>query len=147
MKRIVILIALAGLVWNLGCSHCSQVEKENFLELSQRQESADKLPESRFSNNIVAGEITRGMNGHEVMASWGLPNVYLISRKKPEEYWIYYVEDKDTRAILIYTLIFNTEDELMDWDIDMKRYIDNSYVLNPAAIKEDTETKTSPSKR
>jgi len=132
---------------NLGCSCVTKVERENFVDSSFRDDYTKLNPESPFCQNIKNGEITRGMNVQEVMASWGLPNVYLVSTKKSEEYWIYYIRNEISSSILIYTLVFTDDSKLSDWDIDMKRFIDNSYVHNPESLKESITVDRTKSKR
>lgn len=132
---------------NLGCSCVTKVERENFVDSSFRDEYTKQNPESPFCENIKNGEITRGMSVQEVMASWGLPNVYLVSMKKSEEYWVYYIRNDLSSSILIYTLIFSDDSKLSDWDIDMKRFIDNSYVYNPESLKESVTVDRTKSKR
>jgi len=132
---------------NLGCSCVTKVERENFVDSSFRDDYTKLNPESPFCQNIKNGEITRGMNVQEVMASWGLPNVYLVSTKKSEEYWIYYIRNELSSSILIYTLVFADDSKLSDWDIDMKRFIDNSYVHNPESLKESITVDRTKSKR
>ena len=63
------------------------------------------------------------MDIYEVIASWGLPNVYLVSKEEPKEFWIYYVQDKESKSVLIYTLTFS-DIYLEGWDIDQKRFDD-----------------------
>lgn len=123
------------------------MERENFIDVSAREDYVRKHPESAYCLNIKNGEIIRGMNGEEVIASWGLPNVYLVSSRKAEEYWIYYVEDDISSSVLIYTLTFDQENALDGWAIDMKRYIDHSFVLNPATQAGDRKIDRSPIKR
>ncbi|HSG27664.1 MAG TPA: hypothetical protein VLA34_04225 [Candidatus Krumholzibacterium sp.] len=125
----------------------SQVERENLVDVASREDYAVLNPDCRYKENIRNGEIIRGMNSQEVMASWGLPNVYLVSRKRPEEYWVYYVQDPESSSILIYTLTFSEDNSLADWDIDMKRFTDHSVVYNPKMIIEDRETGSSSSKK
>lgn len=132
---------------NLGCSCMTRVERENFVDSSFRDEYTKLNPESPFCQNIKNGEITRGMNVQEVIASWGLPNVYLVSTKKSEEYWIYYIRNELSSSVLIYTLVFLDDSKLSDWDIDMKRFIDNSYVHNPESLKESVAADRAKSKR
>jgi len=113
----------------VGCSGISTVERAELTNLESREHYISSHPNSAYCENIRNGEIVRGMDIYEVIASWGLPNVYLVSRKKPHENWIYYVQDLDSRSILIYTLTFN--DNLLEgWDIDMKRFVDQRVVYD-----------------
>ncbi len=136
MKSLAIALAALVVFSDLGCSCVSRIERENFVDSSFRDEYTKLNPESPFCQNIRNGEITRGMNGQEVIASWGLPNVYLVSAMKAEEYWIYYIRNEASSSILVYTLIFAGDNMLSDWDIDMKRFIDNSFVFSPESLRE-----------
>jgi hypothetical protein len=124
------IIAALLVVCTIGCSGISTVEQANLTKLESREHFIAMNPNSLFCEYIRNGEIVRGMNIYEVIASWGLPNVYLVSRRDPSENWIYYVEDPDSRSILIYTLTFR-EDLLDTWDIDMERFVDQRIVYDP----------------
>lgn len=121
ISLVAILIAIAA----VGCSWVSTSEQASLTLPESREDYIEKNPGGAFNEYILNGEITRGMNSHEVLASWGFPNVYLASRKDPTEHWIYYVENEDSKSYLIYTL--NFADELLEgWDIDIKRFGDYS---------------------
>jgi len=113
----------------VGCSGISTVERAELTNVESREHYISTNPNSVFCENIRNGEIVRGMDIYEVIASWGLPNVYLVSQKQPHENWIYYVQDQDSRSILIYTLTF--DDNLLEgWEIDMKRFVDQRVVYD-----------------
>jgi hypothetical protein len=128
MHRLLSLLGAAFMLFHLGCSCTSSVERENFTAPEARQEYITEHPAGSYNENIQEGEITRGMNVYEVIASWGLPNVYMLSKTGPEEYWVYYVEDEGVSAIIIYTLAFS-DDILEDWEIDMKRFTGESTIV------------------
>ncbi len=113
----------------LGCSGVSTVEQADLTRLESREHFIELNPNSLFCEYVRNGEIIRGMNIYEVIASWGLPNVYLVSRQDHSENWVYYVEDRDSRSILIYTLTFR-EEMLETWEIDMKRFADQRIVFD-----------------
>ncbi len=142
MRKVVAVITVLIVMFSLGCSCISLVEKEDFVDICDREEYVSNHPESRFCDNIINGEIIRGMESSEVTASWGLPNVYLVSEKNPEEYWVYYIQNNDTRAVFIYTLIFDEENQLTDWDIDMKRFTNVGYIYSPGSMKEPEVVKS-----
>jgi hypothetical protein len=123
------VIAALLFLFMVGCSGLSTVERAELTNLESREHFISSNPNSIFCENIRNGEIIRGMNIYEVIASWGLPNVYLVLHKRPRENWIYYVQDQDTRSILIYTLTFN-DDLLEGWEIDMKRFVDQRVVYD-----------------
>jgi len=134
MRKIIISGTVLLFLLNLGCSCVSHVERETFQAPEAREAYAKSHPDGVYCQNIRNGEIVRGMNGHEVLASWGLPNVYLLSEKKPEEYWVYYTADNQANAVLIYTLTFDDEDQLADWDIDIKRFANQGFAMEPTKI-------------
>ncbi len=123
------IAALLVVAVMLGCSGVSTVERADLTRLESREHFIELNPNGLFCEYVRNGEIIRGMNIYEVIASWGLPNVYLVSRKDNSENWIYYVEDRDSRSILIYTLTFR-EDMLETWEIDMKRFADQRIVFD-----------------
>jgi hypothetical protein len=129
MKTMTKVIAALLFLSMVGCSGISTVERAELTNLESREHFISANPSSIYCDNVRNGEIVRGMNIYEVIASWGLPNVYLVARKEPRENWIYYVQDDDTRSILIYTLTFN--DNLLEgWEIDMKRFVDQRVVYD-----------------
>ena len=146
MRYFTILLTCLAISFAAGCSCTSQVEREELVDIASREDYIHLNPDGLYNENILQGEITRGMSGHEVMASWGLPNVYLISRKELEEYWVYYVEDGSSSSIIIYTLTFDDDNSLTDWDIDMKRFTDHSVVYDPKVQSEETVRSSSRSK-
>ncbi len=127
MRYASLLFAMPLLIFISGCSCTSQVEREDFTSSEAREIFIDGHPESAFQENIREGEIVRGMNGDEVIASWGMPSVYLTSRLKDEERFIYYIQDREANSVLVYMLDFDEDNILYDWDIDEKRL--SSYSL------------------
>ncbi len=123
MKITGILLTAVLLCAAIGCSGISRTEREYFTRPEAREQYIIDHPDCAHSDQIRNGEIVRGMDIYEVIASWGLPNVYLVSEKTPKEYWIYYVQEESSKAVLIYTLTFGGE-RLEDWDIGQKRFDD-----------------------
>jgi len=127
MRYMPFLLAMSLLIFISGCSCTSQIEREDFTSSAAREIYIEGHPESGFQENIRQGEIVRGMNEEEVIASWGMPNVYLTSRVKDEERLIYYIQDRGANTVLVYMLDFDADHILYDWDIDEKRL--SSYSL------------------
>ena len=123
MRTTGILIVAALLCTGIGCSHISHTEREFFTRPEAREQYIAANPDCQYSDQIRNGEIIRGMDIYEVIASWGLPNVYLVSKEEPNEYWIYYVQAEESKLVLIYTLTFR-DIFLEGWDIDQKRFDD-----------------------
>lgn len=144
MRFVMIICACALLIASIGCSCVSTVERANRTPAACREDYVKLHPDSPHAGSIVNGEIVRGMSAQEVMASWGLPNVYVVTRTSPTEQWIYYLRDRDALTMLIYTLTF-ADDTLQVWDIDQKRFVGQGIVsteankrLMPAATGEET---------
>ncbi|UCF05968.1 MAG: hypothetical protein JSV33_02720 [bacterium] len=137
MRYTTLLLVCIITATGFACSSISTLEREDLTALESREDYLRTHPEGLYNHCIRNGEITRGMDVYEVLASWGLPNIYLASRNKPEENWIYYVEDEDSRSVLVYTLTFKDE-ILREWDIDMKRFVDSRLVYEPSHQPETT---------
>jgi hypothetical protein len=122
--KLAFILAVAALIGSfIGCSGISQSERADFTRPEAREKFLAGHPQCLYHRQIQNGEIVRGMDIHEVMASWGLPNVYLATTGGTKEYWVYYVQVPDSRSVLIYTLAF-TDTRLDGWDIDQKRFDD-----------------------
>ena len=122
-----------------GCSGVSTVERGRFTATASRQEYCRENPDSRYLEYIGNGEIIRGMNGHEVIGSWGMPNVLLVSKDRSQKYWIYYAQNAESSSVMVFRLTFDTENVLVDWDVDMKRYANFSLVKSDATGAESGE--------
>ena len=127
MRYLPLLFALSLLILASGCSSTNQIEREDFVSSDAREIFIEGHPESAFQENIRNGEIIRGMNEDEVLASWGMPNVYLSSRVRDEERFVYYIQDRGANSVLVYMLDFDSDNILYNWDIDEKRL--SSYTL------------------
>lgn len=127
MRFMLILSAVALLATSYGCSCVSTVERATLTPPAARAEYIRYHPDGAHNDCIRNGEIMRGMSAHEVVASWGLPNVYVLTRRSPSEQWIYYIKDRDSLAMLVYTLGF-ADDTLRVWNIDQKRDVGQGIV-------------------
>lgn len=139
MKITGILLTVVLLGAAIGCSSISHTEREYFTRPEAREQYIIDHPNCTHSDQIRNGEIIRGMDIYEVIASWGLPNVYLVSKEQPKEYWIYYVQEEASKAVLIYTLTFGGE-HLEGWDIDQKRFDDYRIVSDMSVEAEPART-------
>lgn len=121
MRRMFYIILVGVIMLGSGCSTIGTVERENLVDPQLRADYIDKHPAGRFNQNIMNGEITRGMESDEVIASWGFPNVLLVDNESTSQYWVYYTSGADAGSVHIYTLNFDNSN-LVDWDIDIKRF-------------------------
>ncbi len=127
MKMIIILCGCALLAAFIGCSCVSTVERANRTPMACREDFVKLHPGCVHGESIVNGEIVRGMSSNEVLASWGLPSVYVVTKMSPLEQWIYYLKDRESLTMLIYTLTF-ADDTLQVWDVDQKRFVGQGIV-------------------
>lgn len=129
MRQTTILLITVLALSISGCSHLSTSEREEFIAIEAREDYIKLHPDCDYKKQIKSGEITRGMSIYEVIASWGLPNVYLLTEEGPLERCVYYTRDPDSRLLLIYNLTFE-ESLLKDWEIDAKRFVDQRVVFD-----------------
>jgi hypothetical protein len=135
MKMTLILCVCALIAASFGCSCVSTVERANRIPAACREDYVKLHPECDHGESIANGEIVRGMNSHEVLASWGFPSVYVVTRTSPTEQWIYYLKDRDSLTMLIYTLTF-ADDTLQVWDVDQKRFVGQGIVSTDVTKRE-----------
>lgn len=79
-----------------------------------RSEFFKTHPDGIHNEYIARGEVVRGMDFLEVLASWGNP----IKREKPSpdvEYWVYLDED-ETKDWIQYKFVFR-KSVLEDWEV------------------------------
>ncbi|MCK5406269.1 MAG: hypothetical protein KAJ37_02390 [Candidatus Krumholzibacteria bacterium] len=80
-----------------------------------REEFFKTHPDGQYNENIARGEVVKGMDFLEVLASWGNPN----KREKPTdnvEYWIYLEVDEDSMDWVQYKFEFR-KSVLSGWDL------------------------------
>lgn len=148
MRFPLFLVAAVLVAAVCGCSCMSTVERANLIPADSRDEYVNMNPDGQHNDCIRNGEIVRGMCAREVVASWGLPNVYVVSKTNPSEEWIFYVRDRDSLSMLIYTLGFN-DDTLRTWEVEQKRLVGQGVVSSDAKGQKDIPgaTPSGPTKR
>jgi hypothetical protein len=80
-----------------------------------RSEYFKTNPNGVYNEYIERGEVVRGMDFLEVLASWGNP----IKREKPSpnvEFWVYLEEDEGSKDWVQYKFVFN-KSLLDDWEM------------------------------
>jgi len=101
----------------LACSHNPRRGDSGESEYIQmlRSEFFKTNPNGVYNEYIERGEVVRGMDFLEVLASWGNP----IKREKPSpnvEYWVYLEEDEDSKDWIEYKFVFK-KSLLDDWEL------------------------------
>jgi hypothetical protein len=107
-----LLVALA-----LACSHNprrDQTDESDYIRML-RDEFFKTHPDGQYNHYIAQGEVVRGMDFLEVLASWGNPS----KREKPSpnvEYWVYLEEDEDSKDWVQYKFLFKGN-VLDNWEL------------------------------
>lgn len=125
MRKLAVIAIVGVTVFAMGCSTARMVEREDLVDPQLRADYIESHPDGVFNENIIKGEIKRGMFNEEVIASWGFPNVLLVDNDNLSQYWVYYAKGSDAGSVLIYTLNFDNSN-LKDWEIEIKRFTDFS---------------------
>lgn len=145
MRCTLVVIAVLALMTALGCSGVSTVEKADLTNPTAREGYVKTHLGDVHAMFVRDGEITKGMSADEVIASWGMPNVYSLSRTEPSENWIYYVKARDSAVIFIYTLTFRA-DTLAMWDIEQRR-VAGQPIVSTFVPPPDTSPRSDPDAR
>ena len=136
----------------VACSQTPRMSQEDETDYIRmlREEYFQSHPDGLYNEHIQNGEVVRGMDFMEVLASWGNPD----SREKPTdnvEYWMYKDEDEDSKDWLQYKFIFR-KNRLDDWELsrhtagggilDTEKTQTQSVLTRPGAVT----TKSAPKK-
>lgn len=101
----------------VACSHNprrGQTDQSEYIRML-REEFFKTHPDGAYNEYIARGEVVRGMDFLEVLASWGNP----VKREKPTpnvEYWLYLEEDEDSKDWVQYKFLFK-KSVLDDWEL------------------------------
>ena len=125
----------------VACSHAPRISEESETDYIRmlREEFFKSNPDGEYNENIARGEVVRGMDFLEVLASWGNPG----AREKPTdnvEYWMYLDNDEDSKDYVRYKFIFR-KNRLDDWELD--RHVAGAGLLDtPDANKKSVLTRS-----
>ena len=108
------LACLACLVVS-GCAYNPRVINETESVLSIRADYLRANPDGEFNAHIIKGEVVKGMNFMEVLASWGLPDSRMNKKENELEYWGYFARDDESLDWILYTFTFE-KTALVEWD-------------------------------
>jgi len=136
----------------VGCSYSPRMFNESESVLEIRNDFLASNPDGEYNEFIRKGEVTRGMNYTEVLASWGAPDarVRTNDNKGELEVWSYTAVDDINGDWIQFTFQFEKK-ALIDWDI--QRHITmngrlagweivNPHVLPPVVPGPLTDTDT-----
>lgn len=101
-----------------GCSYTPRTLNETASVIEIRNDFLVANPDGVYNDFIRRGEVTRGMNYSEVLASWGAPDarVRTNDNKGELEAWSYTAVDDINGDWIQFTFRFE-EKLLADWDI------------------------------
>lgn len=111
------VLPLLLVVAAISCSQAprmSQTQETDYVRML-RQEFFETHPDGMYNEHIKRGEVVKGMDFLEVLASWGNPD----ARKKPManvEHWTYVEIDEDSKDAVEYRFIFR-QNVLAEWEL------------------------------
>jgi hypothetical protein len=92
------------------------------------------FPQGPNNDHIRRGEIVRGMNLFEVLASWGIPDARVVSPEGNREHWIYVLLDDLSMDWICYEYEF-LGNSLADWTTT--RNVANGLSLDSPDLRPD----------
>jgi hypothetical protein len=115
--RILRVVPLLFLVGAFACSQTPRMSQEDETEYIRmlRSEFFETHPDGQYNEYIARGEVVRGMDFLEVLASWGNPG----KRERPSptvEYWLYEEKDESSKDWVRYKFVFR-DNVLNDWEL------------------------------
>lgn len=131
---------LAHLVWIAaaclaGCASAPPSRPETDAIRELRDDYFVAFPEGPNNDHIRRGEIVRGMNLFEVLASWGIPDARVVSTEGSQERWIYVLLDDLSLDWICYEYEF-AGNSLVDWSTT--RNVANGLTLDTPDLRRDT---------
>jgi hypothetical protein len=101
----------------VSCSHTPRMSHDQETEYIRmlRREFFNTHPDGQYNEHIKKGEVVKGMDFLEVLASWGNPD----KREKPVEtveHWTYREVDESSKDFVQYKFIFK-KNVLSDWEL------------------------------
>jgi hypothetical protein len=105
-------IVASACLFGCAASPPSRVETPAIREL--RDDFLRTFPDGPNHDHIRRGEVVRGMNLFEVLASWGIPDARVVSTEGNRERWVYVLLDDLSLDWICYEYEFRGN-ELVDW--------------------------------
>lgn len=114
----IVRFALTLLIGSLvtSCAYAPRVPEESNAVLSIRSDYIRTHPDGPYNAYIQRGEVVKGMQYLEVLASWGHPRSRLRVPSRRLEYWRYLTHDDVSGDWMQYTFVFEN-DVLLEWQM------------------------------
>lgn len=97
-----------------SCAHAPRAPRDSESLHAIRTQYLAEHPDGRYNDQISRGELAKGMNVIEVLASWGLPEDRREEPQLAREVWRYATRDGLDTDVTVYELIFEHR-RLNDW--------------------------------
>lgn len=117
VKHLLCMIVVIGVMGASACTHSPRLARSEEEVANYRSEYLRNNPNGKFNEQILKGEVTKGMDVFQVLASWGLPHLRRGSKNSDLESWVYYSLDDHTQHVISYELVFQTN-TLSRWVVD-----------------------------
>jgi len=111
------LLVLLAIGLTASCAHVPTMLNENPETAKLRAEYLRSHPYGAHNAEIQRGEVVRGMDAMEVLASWGVPQKRETKAKGNKELWSYTSRDAQSGDAVVYELAF-ADRILQHWTMD-----------------------------
>jgi hypothetical protein len=102
---------------NASCAHVPRLLDEGPETARLRSEYLSNHPSGPHNAQIARGEVAKGMDAMEVLASWGVPQKRVAKPSQRRELWSYTSLDHYSGDYVVYELVF-VDRVLERWNID-----------------------------
>ena len=113
--RSLLLVLAVGVT--ASCTYVPKMRNESLQTENLRTQYLQNHPKGAHNAQIVRGEITKGMDLMEVLASWGVPEKRTAEDSLRKEAWLYTMRDPYSPDFTVYELLF-VDRVLTGWTFD-----------------------------
>lgn len=117
-----------------GCAGTPPSRTETAAIRDLRNDYFRTFPEGPNNDHIRRGEVVKGMNLFEVLASWGIPDARVVSNEGSKERWLYVLLDDLSLDWICYEYEF-AGNALIDWSTT--RNVANGLSLGTPDLRPD----------
>jgi len=103
LRNTLLVVTAIGLT--ASCAHVPRMQNNDPETVTLRAQYLSENPKGVHNDEIERGEVSKGMNAMEVLASWGMPEKREVKKGANEECWFYSARDKDNGDYIAYELV------------------------------------------